>query len=312
MKHFTKLNRKEIESIVANFGISTVTTFKLLQGGSANTNYLVRSPKAKYVLSICEQKSIKATTKLAKLLRYLKKKDFKTSKLIPTASNELIYVWNKKTVLLKKYIKGTIQEDLSSQLLSLIGQQLAQLHQIKAPKYLPQTLSYGKENFNLIKAYAANSKFDKWLQKVLVLIEPYHDSKLPKALIHSDLFWNNVIIRKKQQTITIMDFEEAAHYYRVYDIGMAIIGLCATSKKINFKKVRHFLNGYHTESPLSAQEIKALKAFTIYAGASMTFWRHRNFNYVIPTPNLFKHYKGLKVLVDYIWKQEEDCFSRLL
>jgi hypothetical protein len=55
-----------------------------------------------------------------------------------------------------------------------------------------------------------------------------------------------------------------------------------------------------------------MKAFTIYAGASMTFWRHQNFNYVKPNIKMSNHYLGLKVLVDDIVKQSDDCFVRLI
>jgi Ser/Thr protein kinase RdoA (MazF antagonist) len=77
-------------------------------------------------------------------------------------------------------------------------------------------------------------------------------------------------------------------------------------------KVKHLLNGYQSQIQLLEDEINSLRAFTIYAGASMTFWRNQNFNYVKPNAKMSNHYLGLKVLVDDIVKQANDCFVELI
>ena len=123
------------------------------------------------------------------------------------------------------------------------------------------------------------------------------------------MFFQN-IISEGESAATIMDFEESANYYQVFDIGMTIIGICGEGKIVNLEKVRHFLDGYQSEVQLSADEIKSLKAFTIYAGASMAFWRHQNFNYVKLNPEMFNHYLDLKILVDYLLELEDDFFIK--
>ena len=78
------------------------------------------------------------------------------------------------------------------------------------------------------------------------------------------------------------------------------------------EKIKYLLDGYQSEIQLLDVEINSLKAFTIYAGASMTFWRHQNFNYVKPNTKMSNHYMELKVLVDDIVKQADDCFVGLI
>ena len=77
-------------------------------------------------------------------------------------------------------------------------------------------------------------------------------------------------------------------------------------------KVKALLKGYTKEIKLSALEVEALQTFTVYAGTAMTFWRHLNFNYTEPTPGLFDHYKGLKVITDYIEALPSDYFRRII
>lgn len=312
MAQYTHLTRQEIEVVSKDFAIHNILSFEVLSGGSENTNYLIKAENGKYVLSICEQKTAEKAKELAHLLEHLEKYHFETSKIVFNTKGEPIVLWKGKPVMIKQFIEGKIQKDLSPHLLKLIGRELAKLHKIDAPEYLPKQLNYGKEQFVNVEKYAANSTFDVWLKEKLDYISPYFKMDLPKALIHSDVFFDNVIISDDERSIVIMDFEEATYYYRVFDIGMMIIGICGEGKMINLDKARFLLEGYQEEIQLLDTEVKALKAFTIYAGASMTFWRHMNFNYTKPDPKLSDHYLGLKVLVDYVVEQADDCFSNLL
>lgn len=311
MERYSRLTQKAVEELLAKFGVSNVATFKLLSGGQENTNYLITANSGKYVLSICEQKSFENATELAQLLDHLNGNGFKTSKVIPTSTNELVDSYKGKPVMLKKFIEGKIVEDLTPKLLIKIGAELGKLHQVEAPAYLPTQLGYGVEQFIMVKEYAANSSFDKWLEGIENMITPFLKLDLPKSIIHSDLFWDNVIVSETEDKVTIMDFEEAAIYYRVFDIGMAIIGLCAEEDIINLTKASHLLTGYQQEVRLTEKEIDSLKAFTIYAGAAMSFWRHQNFNHTMPDPKKFEHYQGLKVLADYMSEQDDDCFKKI-
>ena len=261
---------------------------------------------------VFEQKTEKNAKDLAHLLKHLEINNFNTSKLIYTSDSESVIIWKDKPIIIKAFIEGKIRKDLSPHLLKLIGKELAKLHQINAPEYISDQLNYGKEQFVNVKKYSANSEFDIWLKNILEYIFPYLKLNLPKSIIHSDVFWDNVIIGKDDNSATIIDFEESVNYYRLFDVGMTIIGICGEEKVINMEKAKHLLDGYQSEVQLLEDEINSLKAFTIYAGASMTFWRHQKFNYVNPNTEMSNHYMKLKVLVDDIVKQADDCFVRLI
>ena len=312
MQQSTELNEIEIREILAKFDIHNISSFELLSGGSENTNYLVKSENGKYVLCIFEQKTEKNAKDLAYLLKHLEINNFYTSKLMYNSDSESVIIWKDKPIIIKTFIEGKIRNDLSPHLLKLIGKELAKLHQINAPEYISDQLNYGKEQFVNVKKYSANSEFDIWLKNILEYIDPYLKLNLPKSIIHSDVFWDNVIIGENDNSATIIDFEESVNYYRLFDVGMTIIGICGEEKFINMEKVKHLLEGYQSDVQLLEDEINSLKAFTIYAGASMTFWRHQNFNYVKPNSEMSNHYMKLKVLVDDMFKQADDCFVRLI
>ena len=102
-------------------------------------------------------------------------------------------------------------------MLKCIGKQLANLHKINIPDFLPKQLNYGKEQFSNVKKYSANSEFDIWLSSIIDYISPYLRLNLPKSIVHSDIFWDNVIIGEDNNIVTIIDFEESVNYFRLFD-----------------------------------------------------------------------------------------------
>ena len=311
MANYTSLSQNEITLISNRFNITEIDFFITLDGGLENSSYKISSKGEIYVLTICEQKSFKKAEELALLLEHLNKNNFNTSKVIPNKECSPIILWNKKPIMVKKYIEGKVEKKLSINLLKLIGEQIAKLHLIPPPSFLPNQVNYGKERFNELKKYSNDSKFQTWLNEKIEYLKPFFEVDLPKSFIHSDIFYDNIIVSNDNLSVTIMDFEESAFYFRVYDIGMAIIGLCRDDLIVNLDKVKSLLIGYKNINNLSDNELKSIKAFTIYAGVSMTFWRFVNFNYVKPNPLLSNHYLELKNLTDSLQKIPDNIFNRL-
>jgi len=126
---------------------------------------------------------------------------------------------------------------------------------------------------------------------------------LPKALIHTDIFVDNVILSPSQGPI-IMDFEEATNYYRVFDLGMAFVGTCYPEGTLNSPAQQALLRGYESVVRLTQAEAKALVPATIYAAAAMASWRFWQFNIVQPGAGKQEHYRALQKIADDLLKRE--------
>ncbi len=308
MAQYTTLNHPEVETIMAQYGVKPISTFKVLSGGSENTNYEVKSSLGHFVLTICEQKTSRQANELATLLSYLIQHGLATSKPVQTLSGEWISIWENKPIILKAFIEGDVIEDLSKNLLIALGQELAKLHQLEAPDYLPKFVNYGVEKFGEIETYAPGSAFSQWLKNFSDYLDNHLSVELPRALIHSDLFSNNVIINPNRQQVTIMDYEEACHYYRVFDVGMTLIGTCSERTQLNLSKASWLLEGYQQKARLLEIEKSALQAFTAYAAAATAFWRHQHFNHVNIDPHMKDHYQMMKNLADQVMEIPEKDF----
>ncbi len=264
------------------------------------------------MLTICEQKTLVEAQQLADLLAHLEQHNFTTSTVLSNNKGQLVILWDGKPVMIKNHLPGSIRKTLSKETLILLGRQLAALHLIRAPDYLKHSVTFGKEAFSQIEQYDDNSDFQRWLYSIRGDIHEHIKQDLPKALIHADVFFNNVIIGDDNSSATIMDFEEACFYYRVFDIGMMLVGLCEDADKLNVSSAQDVLAGYQQISQLHENEKHALQSFAVYAAAVTAFWRHQHYRYAMPDSKLQNHYLSMQYLGDDIRKIPKGEFRNLL
>ena len=294
---YTNLDNKSLQSIVQQYAIPPITNWSILEGGSENTNYLLETAKQKYILTICERKTFEETTTLVNLLRHLEEHQFKSTTVIPNKKDQNISFFEDKPIILKSYLSGKIIQNLPNQIIEEIGTDISHLHLIPAPDYLPKVYSYGQQVFSDLTTTNINHPFVDWLSEMHVYIKDNLNTTLPKALIHGDIFFSNIII-DQQDTPTIIDFEEACYYYRMYDIGMAIVGLCNQDGIIDFTKASQLIQGYEKIIPIPNSEKDAIQLFIIYAATATAFWRFRQFNIIAPTPSHKDAYLEMKKIAD--------------
>lgn len=297
MTLYTKLDDKIIHQITAQYDVGIIQKWKILEGGSENTNHFLQTDRGQFVLTICERKTIEETTILANLLKHLENNHFDTTTIISNKKGNTISFYQDKPVLLKGYIQGNVEENIPNHLLGKIGKSIAQLHQIPAPNDLPTQYSYGHQAFKSIARQKIQHPFVDWLSEMHQFILESLQPEFPKTLIHGDIFPSNIIIAAKETPI-IMDFEEACYYYRVYDLGMAIVGLCKEKGIINWQKVNFLLDGYQEEVNLLPLERNSLNHFIVYAATATAFWRFRQFNILVPTTALKDTYLHMVKVAD--------------
>ncbi|MEM1123284.1 MAG: homoserine kinase [Bacteroidota bacterium] len=283
--------------MLQSYAVGDLQRWQLLQGGVENTNHLVETPKGSFILTLCERKTVEETQALASLLEHFDKQQFPTSKIFKNRKGQLVSTFQNKPVLLKSFLAGKVVTEPSKEIIHQIGTQMGRLHQVPAPQFLPKQFSYGQQTFHSLYASKTNHPFVGWLRKKHAFVIQNTASNLPKALIHGDIFASNVIVASDGQP-TLMDFEEACHYYRVFDLGMAIVGLCSPNGKVDKDKVNTLIEGYETVTPLLSVEKKQLPLFTIYAATATAFWRFRQFNLLVFNEDRKEDYRAMQAIAD--------------
>lgn len=297
MSIYTQLTDTDLRTVVNDYGLSPVNQIEAFQQGSENSNFRLDTLDESYVLTICETKSFEDATILAKTLDHLEREGFWTTKVIQNRSGNSVGSLGNKPILLKSYLRGQALDPIPIQTLEPLGRSLGQLHQIRPLECLPSKLSFGVESFQTLRdEYNKPHAFLDWLLEVENLLGEIDTDSLPKALIHGDVFADNIIHVEGRGPI-IMDFEEAAVYYRIFDIGMTLVGTCRSgdaTHEVNQDARANFLRGYRAAIQLRPEEEEVLNLFTAYAAAAMAAWRFRQFNLLFPDQGKQEHYRELQ------------------
>ena len=307
---YARLDRSVVEGLARRFGISDITAFSVIDGGSENTSYFVETSSERYVLTIFNQQSLKEVTNLASLLVYLTDQGIRTSQVVVPPREPIVVLHNEKPVMLKLYVDGDVTANLTGNLLIQLGEEMARLHEIPAPSYLPQSFPYGRSYFPEVTDSNLGHPYVDWLSEKINYLQERIPEHLPMALIHGDLFFDNVIVQD-DQLMAIIDFAEACHYYRNFDLGMAIVGACRDRKGISFEKAGRLIRGYQKETTLQSIERKTLKTFAVYAAVATSFWRFRHYHLRRPEPKLYDKHVEMQNLADIISKYPDSRFTEL-
>ena len=108
----------------------------------------------------------------------------------------------------------------------------------------------------------------------------------------------------------ILDFEDAGHNRLIFDIGMAVLGLCGEDSKIRLEKVRALLSGYQNTRLLNKNEKQSLLASIKLAAVLTSAWRFWKYNLAESNPGRSDHYRQMVNIVDDLEIISEEIFSK--
>lgn len=308
MATYTKLTEEIVTKVLAGYELGNLVQFSTMDGGAANSSCIVTTQNGKYVLSVCDEKNAAELKRLTKILGYLGRNDFFTSRLVFTKKGSGYCLLGDKPVYIKGYIDGEMGGKPSVEKVAQVGEALATLHKIDAPDFIPDFFSYGIGVFE--ELIELGGDYGRWLEAKRQLILPYLTKDLPKGLVHGDLFWDNLLF--KGDTLTAMlDFEEACHTYLLFDLGMCVAGCCSRDSKLDMELTTALIRGYQKLRGLTEKERNSLRIFIIYAATCTSFWRYRQFNILRPDLTKKDHYLEMSRLADSLQNMEVSMFDDL-
>ena len=282
MARYTQLQDSDIQDIVRYFDLAVVG-FDPMEGGFSNSSFRLHTRQGEYVLTAFDDKTFAYVVRLGRLLIRLAEHDFPTTRLLAPTQGQIAVVHRGKPVMLKTYIAGQVHADLDTTMLGQAGAAMARLHQIPAPDFLPCEHAYGRQLFATVIGQDIDAEYESWLDERCAYLNQRIPPGLPTCLIHGDVFYDNVLFERSNLK-ALIDFEEACHYYRVFDIGMGILGLCAGRTTVALHKAQAFVAGYQQVRLLEDIEKVTLQLFVEYAAIATSYWRF--WKYHIHTPML--------------------------
>ncbi len=286
MAVYTKINNKEISFINKKFEVDRIISFKGIKQGIENTNYLLKSKNNKFILTIFEKRvSRKEIPFFMKLMDQLNNYKINCPKPIKNRDGNYLIKIKNKSACIVSFLNGKDKKSLNSKNCYEIGKMIAQMHLSTSKINLHRKNSMAVTNLNpLLNSIKFKSKkfinLEKFLKHSFKDIKKKWPKKLPKGIIHGDLFIDNIFF-KNNKLSGIIDFYFAANDYFMYEIAICINALCfdKINKKfqINKQKIRNLIRGYENIKKISTNEKKSLNI--LCRGAAMRYFLTRLYDY---------------------------------
>ena len=277
MAYYTEINKSEFKKYLKNYSLGDLNYFKGINEGIEKTNYFFKTKSNKYILTIYENKITERIKEknlffFVELINFLRKVKFPCPKILYNNNNKQLNSYKNKQFTIIDFVKGKIEKKISIQHCYKLGKILATLHK--------KTLRFKKErknNFSLnewsksIKKIKLSKKESIFLKKEINYIKKNWPKKLPKGIIHGDLFPDNVFF-KNNNIVGIIDLSNACNDFFCYDLSICINSWCY-EKKLNIDKMRNLIKGYNSIRKIKIQEIKYLNLFL--RASSLRFYLSR-------------------------------------
>lgn len=307
MAEYTSLTSEELSALIGRFGLPEFVSCEPLKGGRANSSFLVDSGTERFVLTVCDAKTAEETQRAVRLLELMGNAGLRVPRPGRPTDGSGLVTHQGRPVLLKSYFAGVVQRELSHSHLSEVGASLARLHQIPPPADLDSRFSYGLEFFEEVVGWSRSGGFGEWLKLKREHLQPWSQLELPRGLIHGDLFWDNIVV--SDDSVALLDFEEACHYRLVFDLGMAMVGCCFRQDQPWLPRARSLVQGYQQIRALESVECRALQDSAVYAAAATGCWRFWQYHIFAPDPAEANAHLEMQAVADAIQALPEEQFG---
>jgi len=287
MAVYTKINNRDVRLLSNNYKIDRVTKLEGIKKGIENTNYLLRTSKKKYILTIFEKRVQKKDLPFfMDLMEKLNRKKIICPKPLKNNKGKHLSTIQNKPLCIVTFLKGTDKVNLNYKNCFDVGKNIAKFHKVasKIKLYRENSMSIKKLD-GLLKniKFTSNkvpSKLKPTLSACLKNIKSQWPKKLPIGIIHGDLFIDNIFFNKNKFS-GFIDFYFSSNDYLMYEIAICINALCFDKKinsfVMNNKKIKNLIDGYESIRLFSKKEKDALN--TLCRGAALRYLLTRIYDY---------------------------------
>ena len=286
MAVYTKINKKDFLDINRNFTEKKFVSFKGIKQGIENTNYLLRSKRERFILTIFEKRvSKKEIPFFMELMEQLNNSKINCPKPLKNNKGNYLFKLKNKTACIVSFLNGKDKKTLSLKNCYDIGKMIAKIHSSTKKIKLYRKNSMGVKNLNsLLNSIKFKSKkfinIEKFLKTNFIDIINRWPKKLPSGIIHGDLFIDNIFFKNNKPS-GIIDFYFAANDYFMYEIAICVNALCFDKQNnkfiLNKKKVKNIIRGYESVKKISVKEKSSLNI--LCRGAAIRYFLTRLYDY---------------------------------
>lgn len=278
MSVFTPLQRPQLETFLAPYGLGRLLDFQGIEAGSENSNFFVSLEQGEFVLTLVERGPSEDLPFFIELLDILHDAGLPVPYALRTDSNEALRSLAGKPALLQPRLSGKHVRDVNAQHCHAVGELLARIHlatrdhplQRKSDRGLEWMLREGKV-LATHQTPDATQLLNDALAEIAALQEQVR--KLPRANLHADLFRDNCMFEGSHLS-GVIDFYNACSGPMLYDLAITVNDWCSDEGgHLDEGRARALLGAYAALRPFTAAEAELWPAMLRIA--CVRFWLSR-------------------------------------
>ena len=256
MAVYTDVPDDELRAFVAEFDLGEVVSFKGIAEGVENSNYLLRTERGIYILTLYERRVAPADLPFfLALLEHLARNSILCPTPLRARDGAALRSLCGRPAAIVTFLDGMWPRRIQPFHCAGLGGALARLHLAgqRFPLKRPNTLGVAgwRALFDACRgrAHEVRPGLADELGRELDLLEASWPQALPTGVIHADLFPDNVFFRGDEVS-GLIDFYFACTDFLAYDIAICLNAWCFEADgSFNVTKARVLRANYRAAAP---------------------------------------------------------------
>ncbi len=289
MAVYTEVSDEDLARFISGYDAGDLLSYKGIAEGVENTNYIVHTTRAQYILTLYEKRVAASDLPFfLGLMEHLAKRGVTCPQPVRDRKGANISELAGRPAALVTFLDGFWLRRPKAEHCAALGRELARLHLAGKDFPMVRPNALGLAGWRpLFQRFADEAdRIAPDVQRLIAGELDHLEAAWPKGLdsgvIHADLFPDNVFFLNDKLS-GLIDFYFACTDQLAYDVAICLNAWCfEPDYAFNLTKGRALLAGYQSVRPLSAPERAALP--TLARGAALRFLLTRSYDWLNRPP----------------------------
>jgi homoserine kinase type II len=306
---YTEISDQDLAGFVADYDIGSVLSCSGLAEGIENSNYLLTTDRARYVLTLFERRvTADDLPYFLGLMAHLAELGLPCPIPIAARDGAVLRTLSDRPAVIVSFLDGAWPREPTPDHCAELGNALARLHMAGQSFAMTRPNDMGPASWRQLfnQCVDRDDAVTSRITDALETIERQWPKDLPSGVIHADLFPDNVFFQDDKLT-GVLDFYFACNDFLAFDLAIAINGWCFDhDNKFDAARSRRLISAYQDVRPLTGAECDALPI--LCRGAALRFLLTRLYDQLFPVAGLVLTPKDpMEFFTRLCFHQQVDC-----
>jgi homoserine kinase type II len=276
MAVYTQVHDDDLIKFLERYDLGALLSFKGIAEGVENTNYLLRTEKSPFILTLYEKRVARGDLPFfLGLMEHLASNGVPCPTPVHDRSGKVLQELAGRPAAMVGFLEGFSLRRPRVEHCGQLGRALADFHAAGDGFSLRRENALSLNGWRQLVAATAERADEvaiglgDEIARELAFLETHWPADLPQGVIHADLFPDNVFFLTDRLS-GLIDFYFACNDFLAYDLMICLNAWCFEEPNaINITKARALLHGYSERRSLTDAEISALPILA--RGAALRF-----------------------------------------